>query len=150
MTDLSARDRAYLDQYYQPVTLYASQYRVSPILVLGLGAESGFASDGTYLRTGDAFGLTGGSTAHMTKAQSPYDNVAKLFALYGKQISGLDDNVDAFINALEGENIRGASITGWRVYNSQHGPEWQKLIRQGIQQMQRDVPIYRKLGGLPW
>lgn len=57
---LSGRDKAYLDKYYEPVVHSAKKYNVDPALVLGLGFESGFASAGTYLRRGDAFGLTGG------------------------------------------------------------------------------------------
>lgn len=41
---LSARDRAYLDNYYGPVSALAQKYGVDPALVLGVGIESGFAS----------------------------------------------------------------------------------------------------------
>jgi hypothetical protein len=68
---LSARDKSYLDKYYDPVRVMAKRYAVDPALVLGVGIESGFASKGTYLRTGDAFGMTGGSGEHMTAANSP-------------------------------------------------------------------------------
>jgi hypothetical protein len=58
---LSVRDKSYLGKYYNPVTVLAKRYDVDPALVLGVGIESGFASKGTYLRTGDRFGMTGGS-----------------------------------------------------------------------------------------
>jgi hypothetical protein len=46
------RDKAYLDKYYDAVAAFAKRYNVDPALVLGVGIESGFASEGTYLRTG--------------------------------------------------------------------------------------------------
>jgi hypothetical protein len=48
----SVRDKAYLDKYYDAVAALAKRYNVDPALVLGVGMESGFASEGTYLRTG--------------------------------------------------------------------------------------------------
>ncbi len=44
---LSMRDKAYLDKYYARAVLDAAIYKVDPALVLGVGIESGFASDGT-------------------------------------------------------------------------------------------------------
>ena len=44
---LSSRDKAYLDAYYDAVSAWAKHYNVDPTLVLGVGIESGFASAGT-------------------------------------------------------------------------------------------------------
>ncbi|MGA8220212.1 MAG: hypothetical protein WB780_01065 [Candidatus Acidiferrales bacterium] len=87
---VSARDKAYLDKYYDAVAALAKVYNVDPALVLGVGIESGFASQGTYLRTGDAFGMTGGNTKHMTTATSPEENVQQFFHSYGDQIRGTE------------------------------------------------------------
>lgn len=139
---LSARDQAYLDKYYGPVTTLAKQFGVDPALVLGLGMESGFAMKGTYLRTGDAFGMTGGSTKHMTTAKSPAQNVHQFFANYGAQIRGTGSNVSAFINALQGRDASGNRVPGWRVYNSDRPTAWELMARKGIHQMQQEVPSY--------
>jgi hypothetical protein len=112
---LSARDKSYLDKYYDAVTVLAKKYNVDPSLVLGLGIESGFASGGTYLRTGDAFGMTGGNTKHMTTAASPTENVRQFFDNYGNQIRGTGTDASAFINALQGRNASAESVKGWKV-----------------------------------
>ena len=49
-SSISDRDKAYLEKYYGPVAALAKKYRVDPVLVLGLGFESGFTSAGTYPR----------------------------------------------------------------------------------------------------
>lgn len=87
---LSARDKAYLDKYYDEVVMLARTYDVDPALVLGVGIESDFASKGAYLKTGDAFGMTGGSTKHMTYATSPAHNASEWFNSWGPQIGALE------------------------------------------------------------
>jgi hypothetical protein len=139
---LSDRDRSYLDRYYDAVAKYANQYKVNPSFPLGLGIESTFGSGGTYLDTGDAFGMTGGSTAHMTHAASPEENARVLFDLYGRQMYGVGDDVDAFINAMQGRNAKGQPVPGWRTYNSKHAQKWENMARSGIDQMKRDLPAY--------
>jgi hypothetical protein len=139
---LSARDKAYLDKYYDSVVALAKKYAVDPSLVLGIaGNESGFASDGTYLRTGDAFGMTGGSTDHMTTASSPAENVKQLFDRYGAQIYGTGNNVGAFINAMQGQDAAGAAVPGWKVFN-RVDLNWRTKIRTDINQIQRELPLY--------
>jgi len=96
---VSDRDKTYLDKYYDAVVAFAERYNVDPALVLGVGIESGFASKGTYLRTGDAFGMTGGSTGHMTTANSPEQNVEQFFENYGGQIRGTGRDASAFMRA---------------------------------------------------
>ena len=139
--DLSARDKAYLDKYYDAVRAQAKNYKVDPALVLGVGIESGFASQGTYLRTGDAFGMTGGGTKHMTTTAFPAENVKQFFDNYGDQIRGTGSDASAFINALQGRDASGARVPGWKVYNTVN-PSWPRFIGGGIQQMRRDIPIY--------
>jgi hypothetical protein len=115
MQQLSDVDKSYLDRYYDEVAMMAKYYFVSPILVLAIGQESTFASAGTYLRTGDAFGMTAGGTAHMTSATSPADDVAKFFAHYGNQI-------------WVREAISTSLSTRWKVYfcarESKRPPKW--------------------------
>ena len=139
---LSARDEAYLDKYYDAVAALAKQYDVDPALVLGVGTESGFASAGTYLRTGDAFGMTGGSTKHMTTAASPEQNVSQFFANYGSQIRGTGSDAAAFINALQGRNPSDKTVKGWKIYNTVNSTNWNKMVTSGIARMRREVPIY--------
>ncbi len=136
------RDLDYLDRYYDAVANYANQYKVNPALPLGLGIESTFGSGGTYLKTGDAFGMTGGSKAHMTHAASPEENARQLFDLYGRQMYGVGDDAEAFINAMQGRDAKGRSVVGWRVYNSDKPKDWETMTRSGISQMTRDLPIY--------
>ena len=138
---MSSRDKAYLDKYYDAVATLAKEYNVDPALVLGVGVESGFASQGTYLRTGDAFGMTGGSTKHMTKAASPAKNAQQFFENYGNQIRGTGSDAAAFINALQGRNASGGQVKGWKVYNSLN-PKWGSIVESGIHQMRRDIPTY--------
>jgi len=76
----------------------AKDYKVDAALVLGVGIESSFASEGTYLQTGDAFGMTGGSTKSMTTASSPTENVKEFFDNWGGQIRGSGSNVKVFLN----------------------------------------------------
>ena len=139
---LSPRDKAYLDKYYDAVAALAKEYNVDPALVLGVGVESGFASQGTYLRTGDAFGMTGGSTRNMTTAASPTENVQQFFDNYGNQIHGTGSDASAFINALQGRNPSGERVKGWKVYNSVHPVEWHTLVNKGIGEMRQSVPTY--------
>jgi hypothetical protein len=141
---LSQRDKAYLDKYYDAVNKLAKKYNVDPTLVLGLGIESGFASQGTYLRTGDAFGMTGGNTKHMTTAASPDEDVEKFFANYGEQIQGAGSDTSAFINGLEGRDAFGKLVRGQKVYNTLN-PDWPTDVRNGVDQMKRSVPAYMSL-----
>ncbi len=142
---LSARDKAYLDEYYDAVNAQAKHYKVEPALVLGVGIESGFASEGTYHRTGDAFGMTGGTTKHMTTAGSPAENVKQFFDNYGNQIRGTGSNAGAFLNGLQGRDPSGAPVKGWKVYNRAN-PNWKDFINGGINQMRRDTRIYLPKG----
>lgn len=139
---LSDQNRSYLDRYYDAVAKYANQYKVNPAFPLGLGIESTFGSGGTYLKTGDAFGMTGGSTAHMTHSASPEENAGQLFSLYGPQMQGVGDDADAFVNAMQGRNAKGQPVPGWRVYNSQNAAAWEAMAKNGISQMRRDLPLY--------
>jgi hypothetical protein len=141
---LSPRDKAHLDKYYDAVAKLARKYKIDPALILGLGIESGFASQGTYLRTGDAFGMTGGTLKHMTRAASPAQNVQQLVDSYGDQIRGTGSDAPAFINALQGRNAAGVLVKGWKIYNSVN-PVWGRTISAGIDQMRRDVPSYLAL-----
>ncbi len=138
---LSPRDKAYFDKYYDAVATLAKEYNVDPALVLGIGVESGFASQGTYLRTGDAFGMTGGSTKHMTRAASPAENVRQFFDNYGSQIRDAGSDSAAFINALQGRHASGEQVKGWKVYNSRNS-RWGSIVEGGIHQMRRDIPTY--------
>lgn len=138
---LSARDKSYLDKYYDAVDVLAKRYGVEPSLVLGVGIESGFASAGTYLRSGDAFGMTGGNTRHMTTAKSPTENVEQFFKNYRGQIRGTGNDASAFINGLQGRTPSGERVKGWKVYNSVNS-NWAKTTRDGISQMRRAVPLY--------
>lgn len=139
---LSDQNRSYLDRYYDAVAKYANQYKINPAFPLGLGIESTFGSGGTYLKTGDAFGMTGGSTAHMTHSASPEENARQLFDLYGPQMQGVGDDATAFINAMQGRNAKGQAVPGWRVYNSKNAAAWEAMAKNGISQMQRDLPLY--------
>ena len=139
---LSVRDKAYLDKYYDAVAAFAKRYNVDPALVLGVGIESGFASEGTYLRTGDAFGMTGGNTKHMTKSESPEQNVKQFFDNYGNQIRGTGNDASAFVNGLQGCDPSGKRVNGWKVYNTDRPGSWDTLINGGIAQMRRSAPIY--------
>ena len=138
---LSTRDKAYLDKYYDAVAALAKNYNVDPALVLGVGVESGFASQGTYLKTGDAFGMTGGSTKHMTTAASPAENTQQFFDSYGNQIRGTGSDASAFINALQGRDASGERVPGWKTYNTVN-PKWNTLVRHGIAEMRGAIPVY--------
>lgn len=138
---LSARDKAYLDKYYDAVAALAKAYDVDPTLVLGVGVESGFASKGTYLSTGDAFGMTRGSTKNMTRAASPSENARQFFDNFGDQIRGIRDDTTAFINALQGRDASRKRVPGWKVYNSVN-PNWSTLVTHGIHEMKQTVPAY--------
>ena len=85
--------------------------------------------------------MTGGSTKNMTKASSPTENVKQFFDRYGNQIRGTGSNVSAFINGLEGRNASGTRVKGWNVYNSVNS-KWGSMIKSGIIEMRRDIPIY--------
>lgn len=139
---LSTRDKVYLDKYYDAVAELAKEYDVDPALVLELGAESGFASAGTYLKTGDALGMTGGNTKHMTGAASPAENAQKFFKNYGEQIRGAGSDTSRFIHGLQGRNEFGKPVKGWKVYNSVRPVGWERMARDGIDQMLRDIPAY--------
>jgi RHS repeat-associated protein len=141
---ISKRDKSYLDKYYKPVSVKAKEYGVDPALPLGLGIESAFATKGTYLRTGDACGMTGGSTKHMTHANSPEQNVDELFSAYGDRMRGTGSNITLFLNHLEMEDANGNQISMQGMYNSVEIPPtaWKAFITGGINEMQRDIPIY--------
>jgi RHS repeat-associated protein len=139
---VSLRDTSYLDRYYDEVKADAVTYGVDPSLVMGVGIESGFASNGTYLRTGDAFGMTGGSTAHMEGFSSPQENVDAWFRQWGGRVNGVGKDANLFVNRLEGEDAAGHRIPGELQYNSYHEVYWKDLIRSGIGQMRMDVPVY--------
>jgi RHS repeat-associated protein len=142
---LSARDRSYLDKYYKPVHAKTKTYKVDDAQVLGVGIESSFADpnvkNNTYTQTGDAFGMTGGSTKHMTSASSPEANVSQFFEGYGNQIRGTSGNDPSFVNGLEGEDADGKAVKGWKTYNTVN-PEWKSFITSGIKEMRRDLDIY--------
>jgi RHS repeat-associated protein len=138
---LSARDRSYLDKYYKPIHAKAGTFKVDDAQVLGVGIESGFGSNGTYLRTGDAFGMTGGSTKHMTSASSPEANVSQFFEGYGNQIRGTSGSDPAFVNGIEGEDANGKAVKGWKTYNTVN-PEYKSFITSGIKEMRRDLDVY--------
>jgi hypothetical protein len=146
-----ARDNSYFHRYYEPVASGAAQHGVNPAFVLANGYESGYADPGiphnTYTRTGDAFGMTGGSTANMTRALSPQENVDQFFDNYGSQVRGVGDDRDAYVNALRGRDSSGAAVRGWRTYNQegkngQGDPQWNAKIRASMARMAREVPIY--------
>jgi hypothetical protein len=139
---VSARESAYLDKYYDAVAARAKVYNVNSALVLGLGAESGFATQGTYLRTGDAFGMTGGNTKRMTTATTPEENVKQLFHNYGNQIRGTGNDDSAFLNGLQGLDPSGKRVPGWKVYNTFDPQGWNTMVAERIHQMRRDIPIY--------
>jgi hypothetical protein len=141
---ISKRDRAYLDKYYNAMAAKAKDYGVDPALPLGLGIESGFATKGTYLRTGDAFGMTGGTTKHMTHAKDAAQNVDELFSTFGERMRGTGSNISLFLNHLEMEDANGNQITSQGMYNSVEIPPtaWKSFITSGIKEMQRDIPIY--------
>jgi hypothetical protein len=122
----------------------AKDYGVDPALPLGLGIESGFATKGTYLRTGDAFGMTGGTTKHMTHAKDAAQNVDELFSTFGERMRGTGSNISLFLNHLEMEDANGNQITSQGMYNSVEIPPtaWKSFITSGIKEMQRDIPIY--------
>jgi hypothetical protein len=136
------RDIDYLDRYYDAMAKYANRYKVDPALPLGLGIESGFGTAGTYTRTGDAFGMTGGNTRHMTTAASPEENVRKFFENFGSRIYGAGDDVDTFINALQARDTKGGRIPDVNPYNSRDPAGWEAMARRGIQQIQGDLPLY--------
>ncbi len=141
---LHDQHRRYLDRYYDPVLGLAREHGVDPALVLGMGGESGFASAGTYRRTNDAFGMTGGSTGHMTRARSPEENVKQFFDSYGDQIRGAGTDVHRFLNGLEGLDAAGRPVPGWKRYNSAD-PKWMDRRRGEIATIQRELPIYTSL-----
>ncbi|HEV2365327.1 MAG TPA: FG-GAP-like repeat-containing protein [Caulobacteraceae bacterium] len=137
---LSPRDKAYLDKYYDLVVARAVFDKTDPAFVLGVGVESGFAADGTYLETGDVFGMTGGSPTTMEYFDSPQADVAAWFRQWGPQVYG-DFSARAFVNGLEGEDPAGNRVRDWKVYNTAN-PDWRNFIAGGILQMQKDIPLY--------
>lgn len=144
---LLPRDKIFLDKYYDAVNRLSQKYLVDPKLVLGLAYESGFGSEGTYHITHDAFGMTGGSTAHTTFASSPEENVQQLFHKFGSQIYGTGSDVNAFVNALQGRNAAGERVAGWRVYNTERAGAWLTGVMKGIGQMKWAVPHYLQQRG---
>jgi hypothetical protein len=147
---VSLRDKAFLDKYYDAVAALAKKYNVDPALVLGVGKESSFAFEGTYLDTKDAFGMTGGNTKNMTTSASPAENAKQFFANYGNQIRGSGGDTSAFLNALQGRDATGTRVKGWKVYNSAN-PDWSKFVSGGVWEMQRAIPTYlsqRKAGSV--
>jgi hypothetical protein len=139
---VSARDKAFLDKYYDPVAKLAENYQVNPAFVLGLAAESGFGTKGTYLQTKDVFCMTGGTTSNMTTASSPAENTEQLFSRYGTQIRGTGNDAAAFLNALDGKDPLGRPVAGWKRYNSEYTATWRTMVERGIVEMRRVVPRY--------
>ena len=135
------RHRTFFDQYYDPVTERAKAYGVDPGLVLGIAGESGFGTAGTARRTHDVFGMTGGSTKHMTRALSPANNAQQFFDRYGDQIRGAGSDVNRFLNGLEGLDAAGRPVPGWKRYNSAD-PDWVKKRQREISMIQRELPGY--------
>lgn len=62
--------------------------------------------------------------------------------LYGPQMQGVGDDAAAFTNAMQVRNAKGQPVPGWRVYNSKNAAVWEAMAKNGISQMQRDLPIY--------
>ncbi len=93
------------------------------------------------MRTGDAFGMTGGSNKHMTSASSPEADVSQFFEGYGNQIRGTSGNDPAFVNGLEGEGADGKAVKGWKTYNTVN-PDWKNFITSGIKEIRRDLDVY--------
>ena len=145
--ELSDRDKSFLDRYYNSVSEKASTFDVEPAQVLGLASESGFASAGTYLVTGDAFGMTGGSTGHMTMAGGVAQNVEQFFSSWGERIRGTKSNTPLFLNRLLGKDAAGNDAKGELKYNSA-SPGWRKEREDGINEMRRAIPIWLMLQGL--
>jgi RHS repeat-associated protein len=156
---ISARDKAYLDKYYGPVAAKAKEYGVDPALVLGLGGESGFADssikNNMYNSTGDAFGMTGGSTTNPATATSPQDDVNQLFANWGGQMRGAGSDTMKFLHGLEQEDANGNQLTGppdkngnrsnlGHIFNSKQLPPtgYIRDATRWINQMKREIPIY--------
>jgi hypothetical protein len=86
--------------------------------------------------------MTGGNTKHMTTAASPEDNIRKFFENFGSRVRGIGSDTNAFINALQARDAQGDPIQGLKPYNSDKPVDWEKMARDGIRQMQRDLPIY--------
>jgi hypothetical protein len=139
---ISVRDQAYLDRYYDAVGMTAKEYGVDPELVLAVGVGSGFGTEGSYRKTGDASGMTDGENGHMPTVSSPEEDVKLFFHNYGSQIRGTGSDADAFINALQGHDSSGKRVAGWRRYNNEDPDREGNLIRSGISQMKSDVPVY--------
>lgn len=137
---LTPSDNHFLNGYYRPVATLARQYGVDPALVLGVAGESGFGSAGTYRRTNDAFGMTGGSTRHMTTASGPDENAREFFQGYGPQIQGSGSDVDRFVNGLLGRDPSGAVVRGWKQYNKNKG--YDLGLKSWISRMQRETPRF--------
>ena len=77
----------------------------------------------------------------MTTAASPEENARQFFANYGKQIRGTGSDVHKFIDGLQGINREGEPEPRWKVYNSVNS-NWSDMVRRGVGQMRRDIPIY--------
>jgi len=167
---IPAYRNSYLCRYYQPMVAKISEgaYGVAPALPLGLGIESHFADpnwpNNLYNKTGDAFGMSNGSTAHPEHANGPVDDINKLFSepkangcdklpSYGERMRGTGSNIDLFLQRLEMEDAKGNPLTGppnkngnrqnlGCMYNGDHEVTWRSLVRAGIGQMQHDIPIF--------
>ena len=160
---LSPTEARYLCLYYQPMAAKVSTYDVNVALPLGLGIESTFASAGTYLSTGDAFGITGGSLKHMPHVTSPEQDVDLLFSSgttcgtpsYGERMRGTGSNITLFLQHLELEDAKNNQLTTKPdkngnvqnlkcMYNSDKLPPtgWKAMVRYGIGEMQKDIPIF--------
>ena len=156
---------SYLCRYYQPMVTKANAVGVDPALPLGLGIESHFADpnwpNNLYNKTGDAFGLTNGTSAHPVHASSPEDDVSKLFSeptakgcspSYGERMRGTGTNVELFLQRLEREDANNNPLTGPpdKIGNrrnlgcmwNDHPLTWKPFIRDGISKMQHDIPIF--------
>lgn len=147
---LSARDNTYLGNYYPVAAAGAAQYNVDPSFLLGNGYESGFGTSDIYKGTGDAFGLTNGTPdrSRQRHAASPQDDVNQLLHLYGRQIQGVGNNQQAYINALHGLYPGGGKMPGALDYNSTNS-KFNDHISAGIGQMKRDLPVWLKYCGKP-
>ncbi len=84
----------------------------------------------------------------MTTAESPAENTEQFFDSWGNQIRGSDNNVSAFMNALQGRDASGKQVKGWKVYNSDHPEKWHTLVKNGVNEMRQGIPIYLSQRGV--
>lgn len=144
---LTARDKSYLDRYAPAVIAHSKTLNVYPALPLGVGLlESSGATDGTYKRTNDAFGMTNNGTDHMSRfpagPSGVGQDVQRFFDLYGRQIQGVGSDEGAFCNALQGADPSGRPVPGWRRYNSING-QYCDSLHKNIRSMQHALDTWR-------